>query len=63
MGLPLIAALIGVAITLLSVSIAPAYIDLSSTAPTLAAMIGLAVGIDYALFIVTRHRGFLKEGL
>ena len=63
MGLPLITALIGVAITLLSVSIASAYIDLSSTAPTLATMIGLAVGIDYALFIVTRHRGFLKEGL
>ncbi len=63
MGLPLITALIGVAITLLSVSIASAYIDLSSTAPTLATMIGLAVGIDYALFIVTRHRGFLAEGL
>ena len=38
------------------------FVDLSSTAPILATMIGLAVGIDYALFIVTRHRQNLAEG-
>ena len=36
---------------------------LSSTAPTLALMIGLAVGIDYALFILSRHRTQLAAGM
>ena len=40
----------------------PAFVDLSSTTPVLALMIGLAVGNDYALFIVTRHRQNLAEG-
>src|SRR3546814_13038452 len=40
-----------------------AFVDLSSSAPTLAVMIGLAVGIDYALFVVTRHRQNLAHGL
>ena len=30
--------------------------------PTLGTMLGLGVGIDYALFIVTRHRGFMEQG-
>ena len=38
-------------------------ITVSSTAPTLAEMLGLAVGIDYALFILSRHRAQLAEGL
>ncbi len=63
MGLPLITALIGLGIGLTGITLLSAFIDLSSTAPTLATMIGLAVGIDYALFIVTRHRQNLAEGL
>ena len=38
-------------------------IDLSKTAPILATMLGLAVGIDYALFILSRHRQNLADGL
>ena len=63
MGLPLFTAVLGLGIGLTSITLASAFIDLSSTAPTLATMIGLAVGIDYALFIVTRHRANLAEGL
>jgi RND superfamily putative drug exporter len=63
MGLPIITALIGVGIGIMGIGILAAFTDLSSTAPTLATMIGLAVGIDYALFIVTRHRQNLHLGL
>jgi RND superfamily putative drug exporter len=38
-------------------------IDIPSWAPQMASMIGLGVGIDYALFLLTRHREFLAEGL
>jgi RND superfamily putative drug exporter len=62
MGLPLITALIGVGVALLSISLLSSFVELSSIAPTLAIMIGLAVGIDYALFIVTRHRAFHAAG-
>ena len=56
MGLPLITALMGIGITMSLIMLVAAVVDLPSTAPTLALMIGLAVGIDYALFIITRHR-------
>ncbi|OWY61672.1 hypothetical protein B7486_62550, partial [cyanobacterium TDX16] len=56
MGLPLITALLGIGITMSTITLLAAVIDLPSIAPTLALMIGLAVGIDYALFIITRHR-------
>jgi RND superfamily putative drug exporter len=62
MGLPIVTALIGVGIGIGGIGITSALTDLSSTAPILATMIGLAVGIDYALFIVTRHRQNLAEG-
>ncbi len=63
MGLPLITALIGVGIGISGIGILSAFTNLSSSAPILATMIGLAVGIDYALFIVTRHRQNLQAGL
>ncbi len=63
MGLPLLTAMIGVGVAVLGISLMSAFVDMSSTAPTLAIMIGLAVGIDYALFIVTRHRAFFASGL
>jgi RND superfamily putative drug exporter len=61
--LPLATALIGVAIGLSAIFALTSVMDLNSTAPVLATMIGLAVGIDYALFIVSRHRQQLADGL
>jgi RND superfamily putative drug exporter len=55
-GLPLISALTGVAVGLLGLTALTGVLTLNSTTPTLALMLGLAVGIDYALFIVSRHR-------
>jgi RND superfamily putative drug exporter len=60
---PLVTALIGVAIGLLAIYALTSVMDLNSTAPVLATMLGLAVGIDYALFIVSRHRQQLADGL
>ncbi|MFD7408146.1 MMPL family transporter [Streptomyces sp. NPDC059866] len=61
-GLPLLTAVIGVGIGVASIMALTEVFDLSSTTPTLASMIGLAVGIDYALFIVSRYRAELAEG-
>jgi putative drug exporter of the RND superfamily len=55
-GMPLITAIIGVAIGMMGVTAATFFFDLSSETPILATMIGLAVGIDYALFILSRYR-------
>jgi RND superfamily putative drug exporter len=62
-GLPLLTALFGVATGLAGVYSLKSVIELSSTAPTLGLMIGLAVGIDYALFIAVRHKENLGLGL
>lgn len=61
-GLPLITALIGVGIGVSSITALASTLDLGSTTSILAMMIGLAVGIDYALFIVSRYRAELAEG-
>jgi RND superfamily putative drug exporter len=61
-GMNLLTAIVGVGIGVLGVTIATGFTDLSSTTPTLAAMLGLAVGIDYALFIVSRYRQELRRG-
>ncbi len=61
--LPLLTALLGVGIGLLSLTAATGIFTLSSTAPTLATMLGLAVGIDYALFILSRHRQQMQDGM
>ncbi|MFD4182894.1 MMPL family transporter [Rhodococcus sp. NPDC058514] len=55
-GLPLISAIIGVGIGSLGITIATGFTELGSMTPTLAIMIGLAVAIDYSLFIVSRFR-------
>jgi membrane protein YdfJ len=62
-GLPLITAIVGVGIGVTALTALSGVIDLSETAPTLATMLGLAVGIDYALFILSRHRQNLGAGL
>jgi putative drug exporter of the RND superfamily len=61
-GMNLLTAVVGVGIGVLGITIATGFADLSSTTPILAAMLGLAVGIDYALFIVTRYRQELRHG-
>ncbi|SFO24247.1 putative drug exporter of the RND superfamily [Geodermatophilus obscurus] len=61
-GMNLMTALVGVGVGVLGITIATGFTDLSSTTPILAAMLGLAVGIDYTLFIVTRHRQELLRG-
>ena len=61
-GLPLLTAVIGVGIGVATISALAAALDLGSTTSILATMIGLAVGIDYALFIVSRYRAELAEG-
>jgi len=62
-GLPLVTALVGVGVGVTAITALSAVVDLTSTAPTLALMMGLAVGIDYALFVVSRHRQHLADGL
>lgn len=61
-GVPLVTAVVGVIIGLLGIVGLTAFSTVSSTAPMLALMLGLAVGIDYALFIISRARSFMLEG-
>ncbi|GAB3106010.1 MMPL family transporter [Streptomyces calidiresistens] len=61
-GLPLITALIGVGIAVSVITVLSGPLELDSTTPILAMMLGLAVGIDYALFIVSRYRAELAAG-
>jgi len=63
MGLPIGLALFGLALGISSLSLVNLVFDIPSWAPQVAAMIALGVGIDYALFLVTRHREFLAHGL
>ncbi|MFJ2951966.1 MMPL family transporter [Streptomyces sp. NPDC087226] len=62
-GLPLLTAVLGVVGTMAAMTGAATVFGVSDNAPTLAIMLGLAVGIDYALFIVSRHRGQLAAGM
>jgi uncharacterized membrane protein YdfJ with MMPL/SSD domain len=62
-GLPLLTALIGVGIAVGGVTALTGAVELTETAPTLATMLGLAVGIDYALFILSRHRQNMGDGM
>ncbi|WP_030870269.1 MMPL family transporter [Streptomyces sp. NRRL S-37] len=61
-GLPLLTAIVGVGIGVSSITALASTLDLGSTTSILASMIGLAVGIDYALFVVSRYRAELAEG-
>ncbi|CAB4910214.1 MAG: MMPL family transporter [Actinobacteria bacterium] len=63
MGLPIGIALIGLATSLGLITTLASVVEINSAAPILSAMIGLGVGIDYALFIVTRHREHLAQGM
>ncbi|WP_158690882.1 MMPL family transporter [Streptomyces sp. FXJ7.023] len=60
-GLPLLTAAVGVGIGVLGVMFVSRFVELTGTATVLAVMLGLAVGIDYALFILARHREQLAD--
>lgn len=62
-GLPLLSALIGVGIGLTGIMLLSAIVDLSESVISIAAMLGLAVGIDYTLFILSRHRTQAHAGM
>jgi RND superfamily putative drug exporter len=61
-GMNLLTALIGVGVGMLGITTLTGFVDLQATTPVLATMLGLAVGIDYALFIITRFRHELLAG-
>jgi RND superfamily putative drug exporter len=63
MMLPIFSAIIGLACALSIIRLLEHVLEVPGVAATLATMIGLGVGIDYALFIVTRHKLQLKEGM
>src|SRR5688572_21749286 len=63
MGLPIVTAVLGLLCGLSTVTLLSHIADVPTTAPTLATMIGLAVGIDYSLFIVTKHRAQVADGM
>jgi RND superfamily putative drug exporter len=62
-GMPLLTALLGVLLSVALIFIATLFGPISSTTPLLALMLGLAVGIDYSLFIISRHQSQLKMGV
>ncbi|MGW6010223.1 MMPL family transporter [Streptomyces sp. NPDC055210] len=61
-GLPLITALLGVGVSMAAITALSGPLDLNSNASALATMLGIAVGIDYALFIVSRYRSERADG-
>ncbi len=62
MSLPIVTAIIGVGTGLAAIGLLGHGISVPTVGPTLGTMLGLGVGIDYALFIVTRHKGFMEQG-
>jgi RND superfamily putative drug exporter len=63
MLLPIVTAIAGVGGGMMAIALLTRAMSVTSLAPILGALIGLGVGIDYALFIVTRHRRGLRSGL
>ncbi|MET7383667.1 MMPL family transporter [Streptomyces sp. NPDC005529] len=60
--MPLVTALISVGVGMGVIGIVAGTLTFATAAPTLATMIGLGVGIDYALFLITRFRQYLIDG-
>jgi putative drug exporter of the RND superfamily len=63
MALPIVTAVCCLVIALAGIGLLGHVLEIPSVTPTLATMIGLGVGIDYALFCVTRHRALLAAGM
>lgn len=62
-GLPILMALVGVGVGLTGALALSQWFDMQSITPVLALMLGLAVGIDYSLFLINRHRQQLRRGM
>lgn len=60
--IPIVTAIVGVGASMMALMALTAGVEIPSVATSLGAMLGLAVGIDYALFILSRHRGQLERG-
>ena len=63
MGLPIITAVFGLLVALGTIGLMGHLLAVPDTADTLATMIGLGVGIDYALFLISRHQDHLRSGM
>ena len=63
MGLPIVSAVFGLIVGLSAIGLLGHAVTVPTIAPTLATMIGLGVGIDYALFLVSRHRAQRRDGI
>jgi uncharacterized membrane protein YdfJ with MMPL/SSD domain len=63
MGMPIITAVLGLATALGLIGLLGHLVNIPTVGPTLATMIGLGVGIDYALFLVTKHRDQMAHGV
>ena len=61
--LPLVTAILGVGVGVVGSMAFSGIVDMTSVTPVLGVMLGLAVGIDYALFIINRHRKQLRAGM
>jgi len=61
-GLPVLVAVAGLAVGSAGITLLAATMDVSTSAPMVASMVGLGVGIDYALLLVSRHAEFLAQG-
>ncbi|GAB3848266.1 MMPL family transporter [Nesterenkonia populi] len=62
-GLPLLSAILGVGIGVMAAMSLSGIVEMNNITPILGLMLGLAVGLDYALFIIHRHREQLKDGI
>ena len=62
-GMPILTAVMGVGTSVAIVYTGTKFLTITSTAPLLAVMLGLAVGVDYALFIISRHQDQLRRGM
>ncbi len=63
MTLPLLTAVVALGAGISAIGLLTHALSIATFGPTLAALIGLGVGVDYALFIVTRHRSNLRQGM
>jgi RND superfamily putative drug exporter len=61
-GMPILTALFGVIISIMGMTALAAVTDVASAATTVGLMLGISCGIDYALFILSRHRNYILEG-
>jgi RND superfamily putative drug exporter len=61
-ALPIATAVFGLAVAVSAMALLARLVEVPSWGPTLGGMVGLGVGIDYALFIITRHREYLARG-